>query len=187
MPAAITVGDYPVLRASSATFFYIVFITLGVSRLKIIHPYLGILVIFCFFLSYWGKYLNYNREYSSTWQYGYSQAVAIAKENYSKYDHIVITKKYGEPHEFFLFFWPWDPAKYQNDPNLSWNFHSDWYWVDQFDKFTFKNDWDIKSYPDLHQTLLITSPGNYPPTNAHKLQTVYFLNQTPAFDIISYE
>ncbi|MBI2465037.1 glycosyltransferase family 39 protein [Candidatus Shapirobacteria bacterium] len=186
LPAALTVGDFPVLRSSTALIFYILFITIGISLLKIDYR-ITILTIFVFFIFYWTKYTNYSQKYSYAWQYGYSQAVEIAKENYSKYDHIVITKKYGEPHEFFLFYWPWPPQKYQKDPLLSTNFHSDWYWVDAYDKFEFKNDWEIKELNFSPKTLLITSPKNYPSNGAKQLKTIDFLDSSPAFDIISYD
>ena len=63
-------------------------------------------------------FTNYAKNYSQFRQYGYKEAVSYIKENYGKYDKIILTKKYGEPHEFLLFFWPWDSQKYQNDPNL---------------------------------------------------------------------
>ncbi|MDD4135676.1 MAG: hypothetical protein PHN66_01230, partial [Candidatus Shapirobacteria bacterium] len=89
-------------------------------------------------------------------------------------------------HEFILFYWPWDPASYQNDPNLNWDFHSDWYWVNGFDKFKFINDWEIKDQiKNINQkALLITSPGNYN-ENSNLLKTIYFLNGQPAFDILT--
>ena len=72
-----------------------------------------------------------------------NMATKNIKENYDKYDKIIITKKHGEPHEFLLFFWPWDSQKYQDDPNLIRFEQSNWFWVDRFDKFYFVNDWEI--------------------------------------------
>jgi hypothetical protein len=130
-------------------------------------------------------FTDYATNYSSSWQYGYKQAVEFIKENYSDYDQIIFTKKYGEAHEFVLFYWPWNPASYQNDSNLNWDFHSDWYWVNAFDKFKFVNDWEIKDQTKVinQKTLLITSPGNYN-ENSKLIKTIYFLNQQPAFDIL---
>ena len=92
---------------------------------------------------FWNRYKNYSTEYSSSWQYGYSQTVDFIKENYNHYDQIIFTKKYGEAHEFVLFYWPWQPLDYQvKDKN--WDYHATWYWVNSFDKFTFINDWEIK-------------------------------------------
>jgi 4-amino-4-deoxy-L-arabinose transferase-like glycosyltransferase len=186
LPAALTVGDFPVLRSSTGLIFYILFITIGISKIKIDYR-LIIVTIFIFFLFYWSKYLSYNQKYSSAWQFGYQQAIDIAKENYSIYDRIIVTKKYGEPHEFFLFYWPISPSTYQNDPKLSTNFHSDWYWVDAFDKFEFKNDWEIKDMKFPKNTLLISSPQNYPTESSKVIKTINFLDGSPAFDIISYE
>ena len=93
---------------------------------------------------FWPKYLNYVKQYSSSWQYGYQQTVNFIKEKYSEYSQIIFTKKYGEAHEFVLFYWPWNPSVYQTDPNLDWDYHANWYWVNGFDKFKFINDWEIK-------------------------------------------
>ncbi|HEX8923123.1 MAG TPA: hypothetical protein VF828_00125, partial [Patescibacteria group bacterium] len=190
-PAAITVGDFPSIRATVALPFYFIIIALGIYSLKISRSKIFtsfIIVIALFELaSYWKSYLQYNRNYSQTWQYGYQPAVEFVKNNYSNYHQIVFTKKYGEPHEFILFYWPWDPQKYQSDPHFSWNFHADWYWIDSFDKFKFANDWDIPKLKFTAGTLLVTSPGNYPTNNSHLLKTINFLNGSPAFDIVSYE
>lgn len=146
----------------------------------------------------YGKKLlfDYRDTYSWSWQYGYKEAVSYIKENYRKYDKIVITKKYGEPHEFLLFFWPWSPESYRNDPRLVRFFQTNWYWVDRFDKFYFVNDWEIphdkgvfvleskKEDVDCQgvKCLLVTSPGNFPKGWSLK-ETINFLNGKPAFEI----
>ncbi len=152
--------------------------------------------IFLFAESYLYNYFGqYSKTYSWAWQYGYKQAVSYAKENYGKYDKIIVTKKYGEPHEFFLFYWPWDPAKYQSDTNAIRFYQSGWYWVDRFDKFYFVNDWQIPKSGETFvleskgkvdctnaKCLFITSPGNYP-LGWKKLETINFLDKSPAFEI----
>ncbi len=139
---------------------------------------------------------DYRNNYSWSWQYGYSEAVSYLKDNYGKYGKIIFTKKYGEPHEFLLLFWPWDPDKYRNDPNLIRFFQTNWYWVDRFDKFYFVNDWEIphnnsvfvleskKDRADCTTAscLLVTSPGNYP-KGWKLLKTINFLDGKPAFEI----
>ena len=136
-------------------------------------------------------FTEYRKNFSWSWQYGYKEIVNYAKDNYQKYDKIVITKKYGEPHEYFLFFMKWDPAKYVADKNAIKFFQSNWYWVDRFDKFYFANDWQVKELKlesggkiDCFRVrcLLITSPGNYP-GGWKKLKTVDFLDGKPAFEI----
>ena len=149
--------------------------------------------------NYLNIYFNdYKRIFSWSWQYGYRQVVDYIKLDYDKYDKIIVTKKYGEPHEFFLFFWPWDPGKYRNDPNLIRFNQSNWFWVDRFDKFYFVNDWNVPSQEwesfklesgesvqctvGSERCLLITSPGKVP-KGWSKLETINFLAGDAAFEI----
>ena len=157
-----------------------------------------LVVLFLFTEGYLTQYFeNYPKDYSWSWQYGYQDVVGYAKEAYGDYDKIVVTKKYGEPHEFLLFFWPWEPEMYRNDPNLIRFEQSGWFWVDRFDKFYFVNDWEIPKEKGVFvleskkevvdctgkiKCLLITSPGNYP-VGWEKLKTINFLDGTGAFEI----
>ena len=159
--------------------------------------YIGSLIL-CLSVYYKNLMTDYRKDYSWSWQYGYKDVIEYTKENYNKYDKVIVTKKYGEPHEFFLFFWPWDPKDYINDKNLVRFNQSDWYWVDSFDKFYFVNDWDIpkENSEDFKlesgttfncelqdiKCLLITSPDNYP-DGWKKLKEINFLNGDRAFEI----
>ncbi len=128
---------------------------------------------------------SYPVRYSWSWQYGYSQVVSYIKQHYSQYDGIIFTKKYGEPHEFVLFYWPWPPAAYRTDPRLVRYYRTDWYWVDAFAKFRFVNDWDMtKTVSGLSapgKYLIISSPDN--PVSVGELGQIDFLNGHPAFII----
>lgn len=137
-------------------------------------------------------FVSYRNNYSFSWQYGYKEVMNYIKDNYSSYDKIIITKKYGEPHEFLLFYLKWNPLEYNSDPNLIRFYQSGWYWVDRFDKFYFVNDWQVREMKlesggnvDCNQVkcLLITSPGNYP-NNWKKLSTINFLDGKPAFEVL---
>lgn len=197
IPAVITVGDFPIIRAMSILPLPLIFITQGFSStinlfrknpIKNLISISLILILLVQSFVYFKNYFNdYAKNYSDSWQYGYKEVVAYIKDNYQNYDQIIFTKKYGEAHEFVLFYWQWNPMSYQNDPNLNWDFHADWYWVNSFDKFKFVNDWEIKSQTEKvkQKTLLITSPDNYNKNNGTLLKTVYFLNHQPAFDILS--
>ncbi len=144
-------------------------------------------------------FTKYRTDYSWAWQYGYKEVVDYTKKHYEKYDKIIVTKKYGEPHEFFLFYWPWDPQDYRNDTNLIRFYQTNWYWVDGFDKFYFVNDWEIPKeagrpfilesrkeeiscLPTANRCLLITSPGNYP-KGWKKIKEINFLDNTAAFEL----
>ncbi len=205
IPASLTNESFAVIRATTMLPIPEILISIGFFWIaeKIIKNYkwLFFAIYFCvlyiLFETYLSNYASmYRVNYSYTWQYGYKEAVAYAKENYGSYDKIIITKKYGEPHEFFLFFWPWDPAKYQNDPSAIRFYQSNWYWVDGFDKFFFVNDWQIpKVESEIWKLesggtincknikcLLITGPNNYP-SGWSKLKTIDFLDGKPAFEI----
>ena len=195
IPSVITSGDFPVVRAISIIPTTFIFITQSLfvclKRLSSTHKQITIislvLISLIFVTSYWHKYTTgYVTDHADSWQYGYQQAIDFAKQNYQNYDHIFFTKKYGEPHEFVLFFWPWPPADYQNDPNKLWDFHADWYWLDAFDKFQFLNDWQILDTPIPPNTLLITSPNNYP-NQAKIIKTIYYPNNQPVFEIVDYK
>jgi len=211
IPASITKEYFAVLRSSSMLPLPELFTSLGLftascwlvkkadtkylkeSVIIIIFIVASFLGLYCYQKEYNG---SYKIDYSWAWQYGYKQVVHYAKENYGKYGKIIVTKKYGEPHEFFLFYWPWDPDEYRNDPNLNRFYQSNWYWVDGFDKFYFVNDWDIPteewqpfvlesgeivSCVDI-KCLLITSPSKVP-KKWEKLETVNFLDGSTAFEI----
>lgn len=196
VPAVITTGDFPIIRAMTIlplpqiiiTFGFIVFLSY-IKNIKVKNIFTILIFIIVAFQSsnYFKNYFtSYAVGYSSSWQYGYKQAVFYIKNHYSEYDQIIVTKKYGEPHEFILFYWPWNPSSYQNDTNKIWDYHADWYWVDAFDKFQFINDWEIKNKTQKNdkKTLLITSPGNYNQNNTKLLESINFLNNTKAFDIV---
>ena len=200
LPAAITRGGSHVLRASLMLPLPQILIGLGVfqlaqflnqkkKKLGTIFIVLFILMIFVFTFNYLSLYFGtYRQNYSWSWQYGYKQVASFIQEHYRDYDKILITKRYGEPHEFLLFYLYWDPAKYQSDSNLVRYFKTDWYWVDAFDKFVFLNDWEIKEKSRAEEFkqnnyLLITSPNNYS-QDWQKIETINFLDGQPAFEIL---
>ncbi|MFH1289228.1 MAG: phospholipid carrier-dependent glycosyltransferase [Patescibacteria group bacterium] len=200
VPAALTRGGGHVVRASAIIPLPQILIALGLfqtvrllaGKRKNLAKILLAVFIFSIFISV-GSYLkdyfgSYRRNYSWAWQYGYKQVAEYVQSHYSDYDKIFITKKYGEPHEFLLFYTKWDPQKYREDPNLVRYFRSDWYWVDSFDKFIFVNDWEVKEKfnQEKGRVLLITSPENYP-QGWSIIKEIDFLDGKPAFEILENE
>ena len=144
------------------------------------------LILLILFYKFWTGYFGpYRKNYSWSWQYGYHQTANYIQLHYNEYGRIYMTKKYGEPHEFLLFYLKWSPEKYRQDPNLKRYLQTDWYWVDSFDKFVFVNDWEVKKNVKClnSQCLLITSPGNCP-EGWDKLETINFLDGKPVFEIL---
>lgn len=134
---------------------------------------------------YFKNYIyDYPVKYSEAWQYGYKQAIQLVDDNYQKYPKIYFSKKYGEPHIFYLFFSKYDPGKYQKNPNLVRYEKSNWRWVDKLDKIHFINNWEMNQVlKDKKNALVITTPGNYP-ERAEKLETIYLLDGSKAFEIV---
>jgi len=156
-----------------------------------------LLFIILSFLRYMNFYTHeYRNNYSWSWQYGTKQMSDYIKVRYEDYDKFLITKKHGEPHEFILFYWPWEPKAYRNDKNLNRFYKSNWYWVDSFDKFYFLNDWEIVEGPQYSfqlesgnmvdcgeaKCLLITSAGNAP-SDWDKIDEISFLDGSIAYEI----
>ena len=201
IPASITTEKFAVLRSSTMIPLVEIITAIGLiyvlalvktkkKLLVILYSFLTVVLVARYLSIYFGSYV---RDYSWSWQYGYKEVANYIKANYDKYDKIIITKKYGEPHEFLLFFLKYDPGKYRNNPNLIRFFQSDWYWVDRFDKFYFVNDWQAKEMKlesggsidclvPSAKSLLITSPGNSP-NGWLNIYTINFLSGEPAFEI----
>lgn len=135
-------------------------------------------------------YQVYPVKYSRDWQYGYQQAVDYIYKNKDKYDEIVFTRHYGEPHMFTLFYLNYDPTKYQQNENLIRYETHDWVWVLRFDKFYFPDLGDegtkfqdiVKANPGK-KLLFVGRKGDLPEDIA-RLFSVNFLNGENAFDIV---
>lgn len=139
------------------------------------------------FGKWWKDYTQvYPKAYGWAWQYGYEEMAGFVKENYEEFDRVYISKRYGEPHEFLLFYLQWEPKKYQDDLSKAWDYHDGWYWVDGFDKFIFFNDWEVVNNLKIQnlkqKSLLITSPGNYP-EGWEKVKTINSLGGEAVFEI----
>ncbi len=199
IPAAITQDQSAVIRATTMLPIPEILVAIGFYEvIKRIPKYevlavCGFTIALLFSLeNYMNVYTHdYRTNYSWSWQYGYEQIVDYAKTNYNKFDQIIVTKAYGEPHEYFLFYTKYDPAKYMNDPNLIRFYQSNWYWVDHFDKFWFVNDWQVKDLVTeskhkidcVTKKCLIITTANNAPKGFKKINDVKFLDGKTAFEM----
>ena len=167
-------------------------------QLRILIGGIYLLILFLFLENYLMVYVNdYRTNYSWSWQYGYKEVATYINKNYDKYDKILITKKYGEPHEFLLFYGAaegislYGPEEYRNSSNLIRFNQSNWWWVDRFDKFYFVNDWQVQdmvleSGGEINckeiKCLLITSENNKL-NDFTKIGQIDFLDRKVAFEI----
>ncbi len=164
------------------------------NRLVFLSLLLTVILFACYLRLYFG---SYQKDYSASWQFGYREAMNIAKENLDKYDRIIITKRYGEPHIFYAFYGRLDPTKLQPNQDTIRFKKSDWFWTDGIGKVFFINDWEIptRTANILHlesggtistnNSLLITSPDHIP-ANTSQIETINFLNGDPAFIVAKF-
>ena len=197
LPAVITRDPFQVVRATTmmpAVYlviaiglngFYDSLLRVGKKSIYLVAVILTLCFIY-FSYKYFDNFINiYPAKHSQSWQFGYKEAISFVKENYNQYDKIVITKVYGEPHEFVYFYTLFDPTKLLTDPNLNRYQRTDWYWTDSVDKYLFVNDWEIQDKAKaLHNTLVVAGPNSVP-ENGQILKTINFLDGTPAFIIVS--
>lgn len=188
IPSSVTRDAPHVLRSISLLAPVVIVSTLGLQyamkKFRYSHVVYGIGILISFFV-YTQHISEYQSRYAWAWQYGHEQMVEVVKEIYKDVDEIVVTKKYGEPHEFVLFYWTWSPTEFRGDKNLVRYARSDWFWVDAFDKFRFVNDWEMGSYvanlPAGKKYLIVTSPSA--PTIGSAYRDINFPDGSTAFRI----
>jgi len=183
----------PVYQIFTAYGIYYAFSYL--RKRKVLAVGLGIAVIilaldqFYFYLK--NYYTVYPVLYSRDWQYGNKQAVEYIKENYNKFDLIVYTREYGEPHMFTLFYLNYPPDKFQNNPNLVRYETHDWVRVERFDKFYFPDlgdpDTTMQKIKDKYpgKKLLFIGTDSEINDNANIVETINFLDGSIAFQIVN--
>jgi len=154
---------------------------------------LVVTMIGCLSWYFYQYYLVYPVQYSRDWQYGYAKAVNYVTQHEQEYDQVIFSRTYGEPHMFTLFYSQYDPARFQNDPELVRFETYNWVRVLHFGKFYFPDLGDIGTrYGDIIQQnpgnklLFIGRPGEFP-AEARKIDQINFLNGVPAFEIVEYK
>jgi hypothetical protein len=201
IPVSMTNDSIPnALRTLIAVPVYQIFTAIGLfevlsmikdprSKIKVI---LFVLVLFIinFYIYLINYFTNYPIKYSRDWQYGNKQAVEYIKNNQDKYDLVVFTRHYGEPHIFTLFNLQYDPTKFQSLNNLERFETFDWVRVLRFDKYYFPDLRDegtryddiVKANPNK-KILFIGKKGDFPEYK-EVLERINFLNGDPAFEIV---
>ena len=201
VPVSMTNDSIPnALRTLIAVPVYQIFTAVGIyeiikqtknkKRLAAIFTISAVLFAINFSIYLKKYYVDYPINYSRDWQYGNKQAIEYIKENQDKYDLIVFTRHYGEPHIFTLFNLSYDPGKFQNNPNLERFETFDWVRVLRFDKYYFPDLGDMGTkYEDIvrenpeKKILFIGKPGDFPEYK-EVLTRIDFLNGEEAFEIV---
>ena len=138
-----------------------------------------IIVIFNFFYYLDQYFVQQNYYNSRDWQYGYKSAVAYLATIPAR--HIVVSNQppLDQSYMFFLFYLKYNPALYQSETkHVSGGFRED----HEYGKYAFRPIvWSSeKKNPN---TVYVGRPSDFP-TDVHILKTIYYLNKTPAIEIV---
>lgn len=94
---------------------------LSIKYLKlkfILYTFFFILSSFNFLYFYHNYFRHYPKEFSSEWQYGYSEAIRFITANEHKFDNIIFTEELGRPYIYVLFYKQYDPKKFRQEAKI---------------------------------------------------------------------
>src|SRR3990167_5102849 len=167
----------PVLILISSYGAYNLIKLLKFSRFFTLTAVAALFINFLYYLHMY--YIHWPLNYSGDWQYGYKQAVDVAKTYYSHVDQIIVTKSMGRPYIYFLFYTNYDPEIYQQTAKVT---RDQFYFLDVegFDKFIFTDSPSTASLKG--KTLFIVRPDDLP-DDATKVTSVNNLIGESVFDI----
>ncbi|MBI2599057.1 glycosyltransferase family 39 protein, partial [Candidatus Curtissbacteria bacterium] len=161
------------------------FITLyGVVRRKKIFLVTSTVVLAFNFLFYLHQYyVHMPHDFSKAWLYGRKQAAEFTEFVKGKYDQVIVSTKLEQPHEFWLYYLKYDPAKYlEEGGTVSGGFLED---RNKFDKYLFKPI-EYEKQKQEAKTLFVGLPKEFPP-GVNVLKQIKYLNGEPAIYIVGDE
>ena len=124
--------------------------------------------------------VHYPKEFSGEWQYGYKNAIMLAKKLEKNYDTIVLTESIGRPYIYALFYGQYNPIEFWKTRDASFD-TAGFYNVYGFDTYRFTRQ-GVAEYKG--KVLYILAPKDVP-AGEHIVETIRLLNGNPilvAFD-----
>lgn len=166
----------PTFQILSAYGIYNVLSILKYKKIVLSAAFAGIVVFIFYYLNVY--YVYWPNNYSGEWQYGYKEAVQIAKKYYNQVDNVFVTKGQGRPYIYFLLYMNFDPVSFHSTSQV---LKDEFFFIDVegFDKFKFINDTNTQI---VKNSLYILMPNNLP-SEVDKLSTVKNLKGRNVFDI----
>lgn len=174
-PTAVARETPHALRIENTLPVFMIFTAYGLaSRKKLFFSIFITLLFIGNFLYFWHTYMtHYPKEYSGEWQYGYKQAINVAKKYDTEYDTIVLTESIGRPYIYALFYGSVPLQQFDATKDASFD-SAGFYNVYGFDKYRFTRE-GIGDYKG--RTLYILPPKDVPP-GANVKETISLLNGT---------
>lgn len=177
VPSSIAEGAPHAIRALLSFPFFLIFVAYGLKAVTDKMFKITVLALYIYFIFFYANslYKHYPVETSQNWQYGYKQVAnyIFEKNNYQKYDKIVITNAYDEPYIYMLFYGK-DRFLLNKNNGIFQN---------GFLKFEFKKiNWDEEKN---RKNVLFIGTEDELRNGKNLLDTIYFPDGKTAFKIVN--
>lgn len=108
------------------------------KKLRYLFDFGVVIVLLGFFVNYFINFINvYPSQAASSWQFDYKKFFTDYKEEFVKYDRVLVSDKYAQPYIFALFYLKYDPESFRKEVVRNtieeWGFST----VKKFGKFEF--------------------------------------------------
>jgi hypothetical protein len=142
---------------SAVGFFYLLTL-IKKSNIRFWFIIFSSIVFLLFTENYIIKYFeNYPVQYSSDWQYGYMKVFTDYKNDFGKYNRVIVSDQDGQPYIFALYYLKYDPNSFRQtvvySPESNWGAST----VKSFGNFVFKK---IEASDLQKGTLVFSTPDD---------------------------
>lgn len=190
LPASVTREAPHALRSLSALPFLLMIVSLGLVYLnqKITFKYfvhLVVIVYLAFFGSYFYKFTNsYVRVSSEHWQEGYKKVFVDYKDEFKKYDTVLVSDRYAQPYIFALFYGSYDSNKFREEVEVNSGSRFATSVVAKFSNFSFTNV-DYYNLPE-GRSLIFATPTDKMDEVLYR-EVILHSDGSPAFYVYEYQ
>lgn len=190
IPAALTRDQGHVLRSLLTLPGWQLLAALGASAISVKKNSYILYTIFALqvILLITAYFFWYPKAFARDWQYGHKEVAEYLRGVEGEYDHVVMTKWFGEPQLFLAFYNNWEMNQYQKDnaPNLRYEAEGR-LWLDQLPeysigKYRFLYLSDLSSRP-MGKTLYIAKFDDEVP-NTELIKTIHYPDGNVAFKLL---
>ncbi len=142
LPAALTRDIVSGVRALGMVVPISFFIGYGLINIKISKSafrYLLFTIILLDFIYWFDLYHTHMvKRLPKEWLYGYKEAISFVMGGEDKFDKVILTDFYGQPHIYYLFYSGYSPSEYQQKLKLTENEMGDVAKMEFLDKISFR-------------------------------------------------
>jgi 4-amino-4-deoxy-L-arabinose transferase-like glycosyltransferase len=158
---------------------------LKIKKLKLAYAVIVAFIVLISLVRFFIYYqVHYPLKYVYSWQYGYKTLFPYLAREEKNYEKIIITKYYGEPHIFFLFYSKFPPRDYQEEKEVVRYEREDrWFNVDRIGRYYFRDIYYPNEKETKEKTLLVAAPQEIP-EGTPIVGTIAYKDGTIAFKLV---